>query len=286
MKEPACQEPSVTTLHQAVAAIVLLVATAMPHRMAATSTMAQLAGHASVKTTQLYNRSGDKTSPRREGAVVGEEGDRQRQLLARHRKMGGSKMSDGGLPRWLFFSVLVGAAMFALWGIGVGFAWELLHVKHEYVGQWGDSFGPLTGLATSLALVFAIWSVNMQRHALADQLKEGRQTEEHQRAQLRAQSVANLLTIMSTQIEQLKLAEQIDLEGAILIQACTGSDRLSARLSWWAMVNDQRSELPDGHNAIYEHPVLAALRQSREALTRVNGELTKVAQDIDDPDLS
>lgn len=87
------------------------------------------------------------------------------------------------LPAWLRPWLLGGLVGFVAWGVVVGFAWHLLSLKHEWIGQWGDSFAPLTGIASTLALVMTTWAVSLQRRDLELQREELRLTREEMIAQ-------------------------------------------------------------------------------------------------------
>ena len=75
-------------------------------------------------------------------------------------------------PRWLRKWLTRGLAAFGLWAIFAATAWHMLGWKHQWLGAWGDSFAPLTGIASTLAVVFAVWSVHEQQKQLELQRKE------------------------------------------------------------------------------------------------------------------
>lgn len=96
----------------------------------------------------------------------------------------------------------------AAWGGFSAFAWTAFQWKHEWLGQWGDSFGPLTSIASTLTMVFALWSVHMQRRELELQRHEmseaRKQYEEQARAQRELadqQFLANILSCVSSSME-------------------------------------------------------------------------------------
>jgi hypothetical protein len=65
------------------------------------------------------------------------------------------------LPPWLRKWLVFGLGLFVVWGVVAWPAWQALNIKREWLGAWGDSFAPLTGIASTLAVVFAVWSVHM-----------------------------------------------------------------------------------------------------------------------------
>ena len=67
---------------------------------------------------------------------------------------------------------LLGTAggVFALWAVLILAAGR--SPDPYTLGTFGDAFGPITGLATAMALVFAFWSVRLQHEELVETRKE------------------------------------------------------------------------------------------------------------------
>lgn len=158
--------------------------------------------------------------------------------------------ADGGKaaesPPWPKYLLVGGLGTFLVWGVGVGFAWKLLEVRHEWIAQWGDSFAPLTGIASTLAVVLALWSVNMQRRDLAmqrDQLELTREEMKAQRVEMEAQrraqemsaaaqaaanriaDVANAIAIEGARLNAYELAIQPDMKSISVDQAINSVDK-------------------------------------------------------------
>jgi hypothetical protein len=83
-------------------------------------------------------------------------------------------------PQWLW-ALGIGAGLFLLgWGVGT---WQ----STPDFSQWGDSFAPWAAALNFLALMAAIWALNLQRVELQESREDRRAQTEAQTAQATAQ---------------------------------------------------------------------------------------------------
>jgi hypothetical protein len=146
--------------------------------------------------------------------------------------------SSPTLPAWLRKWVFCGIGAFVGWGGAAVIS--RLWLKADDIGTWGDSFAPLTGIASTLALVFAVWSVNMQRKELAlqrDELRLTREEMEAQRqemeAQRRAQQESARLQHVSAKIDRISAPTRIEeLQASIADAAVSIIDEQRGRIGF------------------------------------------------------
>lgn len=194
------------------------------------------------------------------------------------------------LPLWLRAWVLAGVAVMVLWGAFSALSWHVFSLKHEWLGQWGDSFGPMTSLASTLTMVFALWSVHMQRRELELQRKETAAAREHNAMQARVdrevarqQMFTNILSLISAEADLARRIAANDRVGERAVrEAANQRDTEHPMVAWqrlkaaWA-TRDSHGKLSDARlNALALHAnVLRALyeyedmKQLRIVLERV-----------------